>query len=76
MGYLKWFRNHFAKGAHNGYRAFSLGNVDSHCIHYPVSLRSIIFKLATIVFSLPIQIAWSHEPYSGRMADCLAAGHG
>lgn len=49
----------------------------------------ISFKLAAIDFSLPIQIAWSHEHpgfpvvqpasterYSGRMADCLAAGHG
>ena len=52
-------------------------------------LYLISFKLAAIDFSLPIQIAWSHEHpgfpvvqpasterYSGRMADCLAAGHG
>ena len=50
--------------------------------------HSISFKLAAIVSSLPIQIAWSHEHpevsvvqpasterHSGRMADCLAAGH-
>jgi hypothetical protein len=89
MGHLKRFRNYFAERPHNGYCAFPLGNIDPYCVHFLYSSQSISFKLAAIVFSLPIQIAWSHEHpglpvvqpapterYSGRMADCLAAGHG
>ena len=89
MGHLKWFCNHFAEGPHNGYRAFPLETSIPTAFISFIPLYPISFKLAAIIFSLPIQIAWSHEHpgrpvvqpasterYSGRMADCLAAGHG